>query len=177
MHPAPPTVPWQAAWPRMVGAATTLRAAAAAGLQAALAAARGVEAVKDTVVERTQQVGEAAAKVGAAPVEIAREIRREIDAWWSGASRSLALGAALGVTTLFALVITSIALVVLLNERLGDPWGTLAVGGLYLLASALAFARIRATKQQARAKMQEHQQHARAIAASVPETLKGHADQ
>lgn len=69
-------------------------------------------------------------------------------------ARALALAFTAALLLTIGFVVFTIALVVLLNERLGDPWGTLAVAGLFLVgalaAGVGARARLRAIGDDAR---------------------------
>ncbi|HET6404198.1 MAG TPA: hypothetical protein VFH78_06085 [Candidatus Thermoplasmatota archaeon] len=147
--------PRQAAWPQAIGAVTRWRDAARVGLEASLAAARGTHFAaahaKQAVSERADAASDAAAKVAHAPAEVAREVRKELDAWWRGVAKTLAGAVVVGVLGLFALIIVTMGAVVLLNALLGDPYGTLAVGALYLVGALLGVRWMKRSKKETQA--------------------------
>lgn len=164
-RPAPGLAPRQAGWPKAIGAVTRWRDAARVGLDAAFAAAQGAQAgtraVKENVAQRAGAVGDAAAQIAHVPADVAREVRKELEAWSSGVAKTLAGAAMVGVLGLFALVIVSVGAVVLLNRTLGDPYGTLAVGAVYLLAALLGVVWMVRSKRAAAREVELHGEHAR----------------
>ena len=152
---SPPLTAEQTRWPRLLGAATSWRAALRAGLAATYAALRGTHdaaqaaaaPVKEALAGGAVAVAEGAVKAASVPANVAHEVRREVDDWWAKASRALAEGAILGILALLALILLTLGAVVLLNDVLGDPYGTLVVGALYLAAIAILVGRREARKR------------------------------
>lgn len=164
--------PRQANWARGIGAVTKWREAARVGLDAAFAAAKGTEArahaVKDAVDEK---VDAAAGKVGAiahVPADVAREVRLELDAWGRGVAKRLAAALAVGAIALVAFVVITVGLVVLLNRFLGDPYGTLAVGALYVAGAFVGLALMARAAGKAEREAGKHDAHAHAAVSLDP---------
>lgn len=154
-----PLTAGHAGWPRLLGAATTWRAALRAGLAAAFAALRGTqqaahhlsEPVKHAVEAGAVAAAEGAVKVAHAPAELAAHVRKELDEWWTRVSKAMAEGALLAILGVIMLIVLTIGLVVLLNNILGDPFGTLALAALYLLAIGVVLGRREVRKKRERA--------------------------
>ena len=155
MQVAPAMTPRHDVWPKMLGAATTVREAMKAGVAAAMGAARGAHGVKEnvkgTVVEATGTVVDAAATVAQAPGNVAAEVRQHMDEWAHALTTKIANAAALGILAMFALVLLTIAVVVVLNRWLGDPYGTLAIAALYAVGALAFLVRMRTARDETKA--------------------------
>lgn len=127
----------------------------------AMKAGTEVQDAKGAVQEKAAAVAHTAARAAATPAEVAREVRKELDAWTRGFAKSAAWGALLAVLALFALTFVSVGVASLLNRGLGAPWGTLLVGLAYVLGAAGAFAALRKTRRETTREVERHAQHAR----------------
>lgn len=171
-RPAPGLAPREAAWPRAIGAVTRWRDAARVGLDAAWAAARGTRkgavVAKEAIAEKTGAAGDVVSKVGHVPADVAREVRLELDAWSRGMLKRIAGGVAVGALALVALIVITVGVVALLNELVGDPYGTLIVGALYVVAAFAGIAWMARAAGKAEAIAEAHNAHAQAAVSLEP---------
>lgn len=171
-RPAPGMVPRQATWPRAIGAVTRWRDAARAGLDATWAAARGTQrsavAAKDAVAEKAHDAGDAMSRVAHVPADVAREVRLELDAWSRGLLKRIASGIAVGALALVALIVITVGVVALLNRFVGDPYGTLIVGAIYVVAAFVGVAWMARVAGDAEAEAETHNAHAQAAVTLDP---------
>jgi len=109
------------------------------------------ERVKEEVKVRAEAVGETGRRARVAPGRIATELGAGFAAWKKGLVTSLAMMLGMVVFATITLIVLTIALVVGLNELVGDPAGTFLVALLYLLVAGVAYAVSRSAKAKARA--------------------------
>lgn len=137
--------------------------AVVAGLDGLARRLKGAVEPVQQVAQATQDAGKAVAataeRAAHAPPEIAREVRKELQAMTSGLGRFVALGAALAVAVLFALALLSAAAVEALDGALGEPFGALLVGLAYAVAAGLFVAALRRAKEAMKAEREKHARH------------------
>lgn len=115
-----------------------------------------VEDVAEDVRVKAGAVAETSRRAARAPPRIAREWREAASAWWAGLKTATGLMALLGVIGLTAWVLLTIALVVGLNQLIGDPAGTFAVFGIYLIGALGCYAGAKAVRHAADKKRAMH---------------------
>lgn len=128
---------------------------------AAHAARDRFQHAKDEVKVRAQAVAESGRRARSAPGIITHEIAEAFRTWRRALMTSLAM---MGVIALFAttaLVVLTVALVVGLNELVGDPLGTFLVAILYVIVAAIAYGVSRGAKARAALEREERMANAR----------------
>lgn len=137
----------------------------------------GYQNVKEEVKVRAEAVGESAKRAKAAPRRIGYHLRKALDAWWTGVTTTLAMMAAMFVLGIVTLVVLTIALVVGLNQLLGDPAGTWVVVAIYVVAMLVAWATMRAMRAKSRDETQRRieysKQEVRHVTAPVRSAFSG----
>lgn len=121
-----------------------------------------VENVAEEVKVRAEAVGETARRAKVAPGHIATEIRGAYKSWIGALVTSLVMGLVMAALGIITLIVLTIALVVGLNELVGDPAGTWIVAGIYLVAVGIAYAVMRSRKAAATRVTEQHFANARA---------------
>jgi len=132
---------------------------------------------KEEVKVRAEAVGESAKRAKAAPRRIGYHLRKALDAWWTGFTTALAMMAAMLVLAIATLVVLTIALVVGLNQLLGDPAGTWVVVAIYVVAMLVAWATMRAmrtrSRHETRRRIEYSKQEVRHVTAPVRSAFSG----
>lgn len=97
----------------------------------------------DVVMEGAESAAAAAQKAVDVPREVVRDAERALAAWSRSALAMLGVLLALVVFGTVLLVLLTMGLVVALNRLLGDPWGTFATFGVYLVAAVVTVLALR----------------------------------
>lgn len=111
---------------------------------------------KEEATVRAEAVAETGRRARRAPGRIRTELGAAVGAWADGVKKSIAMGLMLIIFATNALIVLTIALVVGLNELIGDPAGTFVVALLYLVIAGIAFAVARSAKARAAERTQQH---------------------
>lgn len=110
---------------------------------------QAVNHAREEVKVRAEAVGETTRRARVAPGHIRTELGGAFNAWKRGLVTALAMGAVMAVFGVITLIVLTIALVVGLNELVGDPAGTWIVAGIYLLACVIAYFVMRSRREAA----------------------------
>lgn len=127
--------------------------------------------MKEETKARAHAVAETSRRATRAPGRIRAELKAGIRAWWKGLVTAIALTAVMAVIGIVAFIVLTIALVVGLNELVGDPAGTFIVALLYVVLAGIALlvarsARTRAGEETAR-RIENSREEVRHVAAPV----------
>lgn len=117
--------------------------------------------VKENVKVRAEAVAETGRRARAAPGHIGHELGEAFQAWKRALVTSIAMTGALLIFGAVALVVLTIALVVGLNEVIGDPAGTFVVALIYVIAGAIAWGVARAARTKAALEREERMENVR----------------
>lgn len=117
--------------------------------------------VKEGVTVRAEAVVETGRRARSAPRIIGRELSEAFAVWKRALMTSLVTMLALAIFAATALVVLTIALVVGLNEVLGDPAGTFVVALLYVVVAGIAFGIGKAARARAALEREERMANAR----------------
>ncbi|HWH08752.1 MAG TPA: phage holin family protein, partial [Candidatus Thermoplasmatota archaeon] len=98
-----------------------------------------IDHTREEVKVRAEAVAETSRRARVAPGRISAELGAAVNAWKRGLVTALVMGLVMAVFGVVTLVVLTIALVVGLNELVGDPAGTWIVALLYLLVIAAAY--------------------------------------
>lgn len=123
--------------------------------------------VKEEVKVRGEAVAETGRRAKVAPGRISTELRAALNAWKKGLVTSIAMMGAMLVFGTITLIVLTIALVVGLNELLGDPAGTFVVALLYLAIAGIAFAVARSSRARAQRETERRVENAKEEARNV----------
>lgn len=127
---------------------------------------------RDEVRVRADAVKESGRRARVAPGRIRHELTAAFDAWKKGLVTAIAMFLAMAVFATIALIVLTIALVVGLNNLLGDPIGTFLVAGLYIVIAGIAFAVAKSRRARAADETQERMENAREEARRVGRPMK-----
>lgn len=116
---------------------------------------------KENVKVRAEAVAETGRRARYAPGHIAQEMGEAFTAWKRALMTSIAMMVALTIFATIALIVLTIALVVGLNEVIGDPAGTFVVALLYVIAAGIAFAVAKSVKMKAAREREERMENVR----------------
>jgi hypothetical protein len=116
---------------------------------------------KEDVKMKAGAVAETGRRARVAPGIVANELSEWFAAWKRGLVMSIVGVLVMAVFATIALVVLTIALVVGLNELVGDPAGTFLVALLYLVIGAIGFAVGRSMKNRAAQEREERMMNAR----------------
>ena len=114
---------------------------------------------KEEVKVRAEAVGETGRRARVAPGRIRGELAAAYRAWMRGLTTAITMGLVMATFAIVTLVVLTIALVVGLNELVGDPAGTWIVALLYALVIGVAFFVMKSRREAA---AREQAQHMRA---------------
>lgn len=117
--------------------------------------------VKEEVRVRADAVAESGRRARVAPGRVRHELGAAFSAWKKGLVTSIAMFVALAIFATIALIVLTIALVVGLNELLGDPAGTFVVALLYVVIAGIAFAIAKSARSRAAEETRERMENAR----------------
>lgn len=117
--------------------------------------------VKEGATVRAEALAETGRRARAAPRHIADELSEAFGAWRRALMTSLAMFAALTIFSAIALIVLTIALVVGLNELLGDPAGTFVVALIYVVVAGIAWGVARTAKTRAALEREERMENVR----------------
>lgn len=107
------------------------------------------ENVKEEVKVRADAVGETTRRARVAPGRIAVELKAAYGAWMRGLVTAIVMGVVMAVFGILTLTVLTIALVVGLNELVGDPAGTWIVAGIYTVTIIAAYFVMRSRREAA----------------------------
>ena len=120
-----------------------------------------VDHAREEVKVRADAVGETTRRARVAPGRIKAEIGEAFGSWKRGLVTALAMGVVMAVFGIVTLIVLTIALVVGLNELVGDPAGTWIVAGIYLLVCVIAYFVMRSRREAAARETARHMQNSR----------------
>lgn len=120
-----------------------------------------VHHAKEEVKVRAEAVGETGRRARVAPGRIKGELAGAYRAWMRGLVTALVMGAVMAVFGIVTLIVLTIALVVGLNELVGDPAGTWIVAALYTLVAVAAFFVMKSRREAAAREQAQHMQNSR----------------
>lgn len=120
-----------------------------------------VNHAREEVKVRAEAVAETGRRARVAPGRIRNEIGGAFTAWKRGLATALAMGLVMALFGTITLIVLTIALVVGLNELVGDPAGTWIVAGIYLLACAIAYFVMRSRREAAGREVAQRMQNSR----------------
>ena len=116
---------------------------------------------KEGVKVRAEAVAETGRRARSAPRHIVQEVGEAIASWRRALVTSIAMMLTLVIFGAIALVVLTIALVVGLNELIGDPAGTFVVALIYVIAAGIAWAVARSAKTKAALEREERMENVR----------------
>lgn len=138
---------------------------------------RRVEHAREEVKVRADAVAETGRRAKVAPRRIGSELSGAFNAWKRGLVTSIVMGLVMAVFAIVTLVVLTIALVVGLNELVGDPQGTWLVALLYVLVVAVAYfvmrSRREATQRETARRLENSREEVRNVTAPVRSAFGG----
>lgn len=151
---------------------------AASTVQSATEALRDrVDHLREEVKVRADAVGETAHRARHAPAKIGAHLRDAYRAWMRGLVTAIVMAAVMAIFSILTLIVLTIALVVGLNQLVGDPAGTWIVAGAYLAVTTSAYfvmrARRAAAAEETRRHMERSRDEVRHVAAPVRSAFSG----
>lgn len=116
---------------------------------------------KEEVTVRAEAVAETGRRARSAPGIIAHEFSEAFASWRRALVTSIAMMLTITIFSAIALIVLTIALVVGLNELIGDPAGTFVVALLYVVIGGIAWAVARSMRMKAALEREERMENVR----------------
>ena len=128
--------------------------------------------IQEDVKVKAEAVAETGRRARVAPGRVGTELKAALSAWKRGLVTSIALMLGMAVFATITLIVLTIALVVGLNELVGDPAGTFLVALLYLIVAGVAYAVAKSSRQRAQRETERRVENAREEARNVARPVR-----